>query len=96
MTEYKIKDLKNGMKEVDIVVEIDFLGEKRTSSGFGADNFRQAYVKDETGEIKLTFWNEDIQKAKPKKKVKITNGYVTVYNMELQLNASKDNPLEFL
>ena len=28
MSEYKIKDLKKGMNDVDIIVEIDFMGDK--------------------------------------------------------------------
>ena len=96
MTEYKIKDLRVGMKDVDITVEIDFLGERRRTSGFDNDNLVPAIVKDETGEIQFTFWNDDIKKAKPGKKVKIEDGYVTEYNGQLQLRNLKEKKVIFL
>ena len=95
MTEYKIKDLKKGINDVDIVVEIDFVSEGR-KGGYGDDPFVPAFVKDETGEIKMTFWGDDVMKAKPGKKVKVTKGYVTEYMGTLQLNARRENPVEFL
>ncbi len=96
MTEYKIKDLTKGMRDIELVAEVDFLGEKRSTSGFDNDIFVHGYVKDETGEIKMTFWNDDIKKAKPGKKFRIKKGYTTTYNGELQLNVDKETPLEFI
>ena len=96
MTEYKIKDLKRGMKDIDITVEIDFTGEKKATSGFDNDNLIPAIVKDETGEIQFTFWNDDIKKAKAGKKVKIEGGYVTEYNGQLQLRNLKEKKVIFL
>ena len=90
MTQYKIKDLKAGMKDVDVEVSVDFLGEKRTTDGFNNDSFIVGFVKDETGEIKMLFWNEDIKKAKPGKKLKIAKGYVTEFKGTLQLHSSKE------
>ncbi len=96
MSLYKIKDLKAGMKDVDIEVSIDFLGEKRKTDGFNNDSFIVGFVKDETGEIKVLFWNEDSKKAKQGKKVKITNGYVTEFNGTLQLHPSKKKGFRWL
>ena len=96
MTEYKIKDLRVGMKDVDITVEIDFLGEKRRTSGFDNENLVPAIVTDETGEIQMTFWNDDIKKAKPGLKVRVEGGYVSAYNGQLQLRNTKENKVIFL
>lgn len=96
MTEYKIKDLKRGMKDIDITVEIDFTGEKRRTSGFDSNVLIPAIVKDETGEIQMTFWNDDIKKAKSGVKVKIEGGYITEYNGQLQLRSSKEKKVVFL
>ena len=96
--EFKINELKKGMKEVDITVEVDFLGYGNTGHrGYGEDYiFQQAMVKDETGEIKMTFWDEDAKKVKEGMKVRIENGYVTEYKGELQLNADREKGVEFL
>lgn len=96
MTQYKIKDLKEGMKNVDIEVTVDFLGEMRKTNGFNNDSFIVGFVTDETGEIKMTFWNEDVKKAKPTKKLKIEKGYVTAFKGAIQLNASKEKGIVWL
>ena len=93
MPEYKVANLKKGMKDVDITVQIDFLG-NQSPAGYG-DSYIQGYVKDETGEMRMTFWGSDIAKAKKAKKVIVKKGYVTEYKGELQLNADRKVPLEF-
>lgn len=44
----------------------------------------------------MTFWGGDVKKVKAGKKIKITKGYITEYMGQLQLNARKENPIEFL
>lgn len=82
------------MKNIDIDLVIDFTSEKkRSSTGI---SYIQAFAKDETGEIKLTFFGTDCAKAKPKKKFRITKGYITAFNGQLQLNTKKEHPIEWL
>ncbi len=46
-------------------------------------------IADETGSIKLTIWNEQIDQVNVGNKVKIENGYVTSFKGEIQLNVGK-------
>jgi len=48
-----------------------------------------AIIADETGSIKLTLWNEQIDQVNVDNKVKIENGYVTSFKGEVQLNVGK-------
>jgi replication factor A1 len=48
-----------------------------------------AVIADETGSIKLTLWNEQIDQVNVDDVVKIENGYVTSFRGEIQLNAGK-------
>ena len=48
-----------------------------------------AIVADETGSIKLTLWNEQIDQVEVNNTVKIENGYVTSFKGEIQLNVGK-------
>jgi len=48
-----------------------------------------AVVTDETGSIKLTLWNDQINQVNINDKVKVENGYVTSFKGELQLNVGK-------
>lgn len=97
MVEYKIKDLKVGMGDVDIVVKIDFVAPKDTRClSYGDERCARCYVVDETGEVGMTFWGADIKKVKEGAEVKITNGYITEFRGMLQLNTQREKPPEFL
>ena len=53
-------------------------------------------IKDESGEIKLTLWNDDCDKIKIGDKVKIINGYCNEFQGEKQITAGKFGKLEIL
>ncbi|MFB3889711.1 MAG: OB-fold nucleic acid binding domain-containing protein [Candidatus Bathyarchaeia archaeon] len=88
----EIKDLRNGMKRVEVEATIVEIGNPRqVMSRFKDETYTvaDATVQDETGTIKLTLWNEQIGQVKPGDKIKIENGYVTSFKGEVQLNVGK-------
>jgi len=92
-----IKDLKVRQGNVEIEVDIVDIGEAREFEKFGrTGKVATAIAKDETGDIKLTLWNEDIDKIKPGDKVKISNGYVSEWQGEPQLTTGKFGKLEIV
>jgi replication factor A1 len=46
-------------------------------------------IADETGQIKLTLWNEQIDQVNVNDAIKVENGYVTSFRGEIQLNVGK-------
>jgi len=48
-----------------------------------------AIIADDTGTIKLTLWNEQIDRVNVNNTVKVENGYVTSFRGEIQLNTGK-------
>jgi replication factor A1 len=48
-----------------------------------------AIIADETGTIKLTLWNDQINQVNINDTVKVENGYVTSFKGEIQLNVGK-------
>ena len=48
-----------------------------------------AMIGDETGTIKMTLWNEQIDKVNVDNVVKVENGYVSSFRGEIQLNVGK-------
>lgn len=48
-----------------------------------------ATIKDETGSIKLTLWNEQIDQVNIDDSIKVENGYVTSFKGEIQLNIGR-------
>jgi len=91
----KIKDLKEGMTDVNVEATVDFVGETY-GKGYGEAPYAIGFIKDDTGEIKLTFWGDDIKKAKPKKKIRVILGSVSEFREQLQLNPDRKRGVEFL
>ena len=88
----KIKELVNGMKRVSIEGKITEKSETReVMSRFKNESYKVASVviADETGSIKLTLWNEQIDQVNMDSIVKIENGYVSSFRGEIQLNVGK-------
>jgi replication factor A1 len=92
MKELNIKELRNGMKRVTVEAKVMEKGEPReVRSRYKDETYMVAdvIVADETGSIKLTLWNEQIDQVNVGNKVKIENGYVTSFKGEIQLNVGK-------
>jgi len=80
------------MKRVNVEGQVVEKGEVReVKSRYKDETYRvaDAVVADETGSIKLTLWNEQIEQVNVGDKVKIENGYVTSFKGEKQLNVGK-------
>ena len=87
-----IKDLRNGMKRVTVEANVVEKGETReVRSRYKDETYMvaDAVIADETGSIKLTLWNEQIDQVDVGNKIKIDNGYVTSFKGEIQLNVGK-------
>lgn len=52
-----------------------------------------AIIEDETGKIKLTLWNEQINIVKINDKIKLDGAYVSSFRGELQLNVGRNGVL---
>lgn len=92
-----IADLKARQGKVDIVVEIIGKEEPREFEKFGrTGKVCTATAKDDSGEIKLSLWNEQVEQVNVGDKVRIINGYVNEYQGELQLTSGKFGKLEVI
>lgn len=88
----KIKDLQNGMKAVSVEAKVVEKSETReVMSRFKNEALKvaDAMIADDTGTIKLTLWNEQIDRINVNNIVKIENGYVTSFRGAIQLNIGK-------
>jgi len=91
----EVKDLKPRMGKIDITLEITEKGETKEFSKFGSvGRVCNAKAKDSTGEIAVTLWNEQIDQVNAGDLIKITNGYVSEYQGEMQLSTGKFGQLE--
>lgn len=88
----KINELRDGMKRITIQAKVTEKSDQReVTSRFKDQTYKvaTALITDETGTIKLTLWNEQIDQVKVNDVVNIQNGYVTSFKGEIQLNVGK-------
>ena len=94
-----IKELQDGMKRVSVEAKVVEKGDPReVKSRFKDETYRivDAVVADESGSVKLTLWNEQIDMVNVGDNIKIENGYITSFKGEIQLNSGKFGTLKVL
>ena len=93
----EIKDLKPNAGNVDLVLEVVDKEEPRTFEKFGkSGSVCNVKVKDETGTVKMTLWNEDIESVKTGDKIHLQNGWCSEFKEELQVSSGKFGKIEVL
>jgi len=93
----KISELKTGQGRIDVDAEVKSIEPERTFEKFGRTiRVTNALISDESGNIKLTLWNQDIDNIAVGDKVKVTNGFVNEFQGEKQLTSGKFGKLEII
>jgi len=93
----QVKDLQARQGKVDIELEITEKGEPREFQKFGnSGKVCSCKAKDETGNVTITLWNEQVEQVHNGDKIKISNGYVGEWQGELQLSTGKFGNLEVI
>ena len=91
----KISELRAGQGSVNIEATVIEMGEPREFNKYGRVlKVANAMIKDDSGSIKLSLWNADIDRVKIGNTIKITNGYVSEFQGEKQLTTGKFGKLE--
>lgn len=91
----KINELKPRMGKVELTASVKEIGQVREFDKFGKKGrVCNATISDESGETKLTLWNDEVEKVKTGDTIKVTNGYVNEFQGEMQLTAGKFGKLE--
>jgi len=86
----KIKELQPGQGSVNIELTVKSLEDTKTINKYGRDlKLRNAIVTDGEDEIKLTLWNDDVEKVQIGSIIKIENGYVNEFQGQKQLTTGK-------
>lgn len=90
----KVNELKPRQEVPEIELEIVSKGEVREfANERGSGKVCSAAAKDETGEIKLTLWNEQCGQFNEGDKVKIEKGWCSEYQGEKQVSAGKSGTI---
>ena len=93
----KINELQARQGNVEVEGVIAEVSEPREFEKFGKKGrVANAQLKDESGQVKLSLWNEQIDQVKIGDRVKVSKGYVSEWQGELQLTTGKFGTLEVL
>ena len=93
----EIKDIQANQGNIDIVAVIVEKEEPRSFEKFGkVGKVCNAKLKDDSGEIKLTLWNDDIEKVNQGDKIHLENGWCSEFRNEKQLSTGKSGKIEVL
>ncbi len=93
----EIKDVKANQGNVELVAEVKSKESPRTFEKFGKKGkVCNAVIKDKSGEITLTLWNDEVDTVKVGDKIHLKNGWCSEYKGSRQLSAGKFGKIEIL
>jgi len=93
----KIADLKVNQKADLDEATVTAIDEARSFVRFGRPiRVATATIKDDTGTMKMSLWNEDIEKVKVGDKIKVTNGFCKEFQGEKQITTGRLGKLEVI
>ena len=95
---YKIKDLKTGMKRINLKARVLAISRPQLALTRYNDYvmFANVTLTDETGDVKLTLWNGRIDSLSINDIVEIENANVTAYKGEIQLRIGRQGKLRVI
>ena len=95
MVYMEIKDIQPNHGEIDVVAVVTEKEEPRTFEKFGkTGKVCNAKIKDDSVDIKLTLWNEDIENINVGDKIHVQNGWCSEFRDEKQLSSGKFGKIE--
>ena len=69
---------------------------KQVNTKYGQARICGAYIRDETGTIQLTLWDNDIERVKDGYTIKIEDGYVSAWYGVRSLTTKRSSPLRII
>lgn len=92
----RIADIK--INKIDVEANILLIEDPRAiRSKDGKDNtVANAIIMDDSAQIKLSLWNDDIPKFRKGQKIRITNAYLKIFNNEPILNVGQYGKIEII
>ncbi len=95
MTEMTVEELGPEDDDVEITGTITELPRPRAvSTKYGQKKITTCKFEDDTGDIDLTLWEEEIEAVEEGADVYITGAYVREWGDDIQLNISRDGSIE--
>lgn len=91
----KISDIKRGMSGISLTAKIIDISDPRdVQTKYGKRSVADATLEDETGQITLSLWENQINSVSVGDLVSVSGAYVTEFRDKLQLSIPKTGKLE--
>jgi len=91
----KIADIKLGLSGIIVEAKVVEIGESRdVNTKYGVKTVADAILEDDTGQIKLSLWEDQINSVSVGDNVAVRGAYVTQFRDTLQLNIPRSGKLE--
>ena len=91
----KISEIRRGNSGVSVEAKVIDISEPReVNTRYGKKQVADATLEDDSGQISLTLWEDQINSITIGDKVSMSGGYVTEFRDKLQLNIPKSGKLE--
>jgi replication factor A1 len=93
-----ISELRSGMRSVTVEASVVSVSEPRTVNlrDGGTAKVADCIIKDDTGEIKLSLWEDHIAMVKAGSKISVENGYTGSFRGETNLNVGRYGKLKVI
>ena len=93
----EISKIQPNTGKIEVQGEVTVIGAPRSFNKFGKEGrVATARLRDSSGEVNLSLWNEQIDQVKQGDNVKILNGWAAEYQGEIQLSTGKFGTLEIV
>lgn len=91
----KIGELKSGMSGISVQGKVVDISETRdVQTRYGQKSVADAVIEDETGQISLTLWEDNISAVSVGDTVSVSGAFTTQFRDKLQLNVPRSGKLE--
>jgi ssDNA-binding replication factor A large subunit len=93
----KIGEIKRGMSNITVEGKVVDVSESRqVQTRYGKKNVADATIEDDSGQIGLSLWENQISAVTIGNSISVSGAYVTEFRDKLQLNIPKSGKLEVL
>jgi len=93
----KINELKLGIGNVSIEGKVIDISETRdVQTKYGKRSVADALIEDETGQITLSLWQDQINRVSIGDKVNISGAFITQFRDELRLSIPRSGKIEVI
>lgn len=92
-----VSELRAGSGIPELVVEVVSVGETREfANERSSGKVASAAVRDDTGEVRMSLWNEQIEQVKEGDKIKLENGWCSEFRGETQVGTGRNGTIKVL